>query len=155
MTQRVVTAADGNVSFGDPLSEIGHHHPRLGSTSIAHAFQQTEPVSDGDPNRTEADMRHITTTISGHHSAHDVQAALFWIFAGIIVVIAFGDVLTLLAVAFAIVTTAWWTSRKFEHRVARNDAKMASVTHLRPVLIEQRELKSTTAHASWRGPSAA
>jgi hypothetical protein len=95
------------------------------------------------------------TTISGHHGTHDTVAAAFWVLTGMLAVIAFGDVLTLLAVAFAIVTTAWWISRKFEHRVEGNDAKMASVTHLRPVLIDQRELKNTAAHASWRGPSAA
>ena len=95
------------------------------------------------------------TTISGHHGTHDTVAAAFWVLTGMLAVIAFGDVLTLLAVAFAVVTTAWWISRKFDHRVARNDAKMASVTHLRPVLIDQRELKNTAAHASWRDPSAA
>jgi hypothetical protein len=98
-------------------------------------------------------MRHIT--ISGYRGAHDAEAALFWIFAGIIVLIAFGDVLTLLGVAFAIVTAAWWISRRVEHRVARHDAEMASVTHLRPALTGQRDLKKTSAHASWRGPSAA
>ena len=95
------------------------------------------------------------TTISGHHGTHDTVAAAFWVLAGMLAVIAFGDVLTLLAVALVIVTTAWWVYREVEHRVERNDAEMAPVTHLRPVLIDQRELKHTTAHASWRGPSAA
>jgi len=98
-------------------------------------------------------MRHAT--ISGHNGTHDAEATAFWIFAGIIVVIAFGDVLTLLAVALAIVTTAWWISRQVEHRVAKNEAKVASVTHLRPALTGQRDLKKTSAHGSWRGPSAA
>jgi hypothetical protein len=111
------------------------------------------PVSDGVTNRSEADMRHIT--IKGHKGAHDVEAAVFWIFAGIIVVIAFGDVLTLLAVALAIVATAWWVSRKLEHRVARNDAPMGSVTRLGPALTGQRDLKRTSPHASWHGPRAA
>ena len=98
-------------------------------------------------------MRHIT--IKGHNGAHDAEAAVFWIFAGIIVVIAFGDVLTLLAVALAIVATARWVSRKLEHRVARNDAPTASVTHLRPALTGQRDPKTSSPHASWRGPRAA
>lgn len=97
-------------------------------------------------------MRH--TAISGQHDAHHTVAA-FWIIAGIIAVIAFGDVLTLLAVALAIVTTARWIFRQVEHRVERSDAEMAPVTHLRPGLIGQRDLKKTSAHASSRGPRAA
>ncbi len=95
------------------------------------------------------------TTIREHHGAHDVEAALFWIFTGIIMVIAFGDVLTLLAIASGIVATAWWVSRKLEHREARNDAMTASVTHLRPALTDQRDLKRTPAHSSRRTPHAA
>ena len=47
-------------------------------------------------------MRH---TISGHHVAHQMVAAL-WIIAGIFAVIVVGDAFALLALA--IVTTAWW-----------------------------------------------
>ena len=100
-------------------------------------------------------MRHITTTISGRHGTHDAEAAVFWIFAGIIMVIAFGDALTVLAVAVAIVTIISWIYSKVERRVARNDGEMAPVTHLRPAVTGQRDLKKTSAHASWRGPSAA
>jgi predicted outer membrane lipoprotein len=95
------------------------------------------------------------TTNSGHRGAYDAEAAVFWIFAGIIVVIAFRDALTLLAVAFAIITAAWRVSRNLEHRVARNDATMASVTHLRPALTGQRDLKRAPAQSSRRGPRAA
>jgi hypothetical protein len=98
-------------------------------------------------------MRH--TIISGRHGSHHAVAAAFWILAGIIVVIAFADALTVLAVASAIVTTVWWIYREVEHRVDRNDAQMAPVTHLRPAVTGQRDLKKTSAHASWRGPSAA
>jgi cbb3-type cytochrome oxidase subunit 3 len=97
-------------------------------------------------------MRH--TTISGHHGSQHTVAAAFWILAGIIVVIALGDALTLLAVAFAIVTTVWWIYRNVEHRAERNHAKMAPVTHLRPALTGQRDLKKTSAQASWRRPRA-
>ena len=95
------------------------------------------------------------TTNSGHHGAYDAEAAVFWIFAGIIVVIAFREVLPLLAFAFAIVTAAWWVSRSLEHRVARNDATMDLVTHLRPALTGQRDLKRVPAQSSRRGPRAA
>jgi Flp pilus assembly protein TadB len=98
-------------------------------------------------------MRH--TTISGHQGAHDAQAAVFWILCGIIVMIAFRDVLTLLAVALGILATAWWISREVERRMKRNDAEMATVTHLRPALTGQPALKKASAHASWHGPSAA
>ena len=49
-------------------------------------------------------MRHITTTIGGHRSTHNAEAAVFWIFAGVIVLIAIGDALAVLAAAIAIVT---------------------------------------------------
>jgi hypothetical protein len=98
-------------------------------------------------------MRHTTT--SAQHGTHHTVAAAFWILAGVIAVIAFGDALTLLAVALAIVTMARWIYREVEHRVERNDAKMAPVTHLRPALTGQRNLKTISAHASWRGPRAA
>jgi cbb3-type cytochrome oxidase subunit 3 len=98
-------------------------------------------------------MRH--TTISGHHGTHDTVAAAFWIVAGMLAVVAFGDVLALLAFALAIVTTAWWVYREVEHRVERNDAEMALVTQLRPALTDQRDQKKTSPHASWRGPRAA
>jgi hypothetical protein len=62
-------------------------------------------------------MQHIS--ISGRHSAGHryAIAAAFWIVVGTVAVIAFGDTLTLLAVALAIVMTAWWTCREVEHRV--------------------------------------
>jgi len=95
-------------------------------------------------------MRH--TTISGHHVAHQMVAAL-WIIAGIFAVIVVGDAFTLLALA--IVTTAWWIFRKAEHRLERNVAEMAPVIHLRPASTGQRDPKKTAAQASWRGPNAA
>jgi hypothetical protein len=67
-------------------------------------------------------MRPITT-ISGHHGARRMVAAAFWIVVGIVAMIAFGDILTLLAVALAMVTTAWWIGREVEHRVKRNGAR--------------------------------
>jgi hypothetical protein len=60
-------------------------------------------------------MRHIT--ISGHHVAHRPVTAALWILTGIIAVIVVGDTLTLLAIALAIVTTAWWTLSEVAHRV--------------------------------------
>jgi hypothetical protein len=102
----------------------------------------------------EADMWH--TTITGHHRDHHTVAAAFWIVAGVIAVIALGDAFMLLAVALAIVTIARWVYREATHRVVeRNDTGMAPVTHLRSALTDQRDLKNTSAHASWRGPSAA
>ena len=100
-------------------------------------------------------MRHATT-INGHHGDHYVEAAAFWILAGLIVLIAFGDFLTLLAGAFAIATAIMWIYRAVERRLERNsDADMASVSHLRSASSGQRHLTETSAHASWRGPKAA
>jgi len=50
---------------------------------------------------------------------------------------------------------AWWSYRQVEHRGERSDPRLAPVTHLRPALSAQRELNKTSAHALWRGPSAA
>jgi hypothetical protein len=99
----------------------------------------------------------VDTTSSGQHGTHLPIAEALWILAGIILLIAFGDALTLLALAFAIVTmtTAWWIYRKAEHRAERSDAQLAPVTHLRPAWTGHRDRKETSAHASWRGPSAA
>jgi hypothetical protein len=91
-------------------------------------------------------MRHITTTISGRHGTHEVEVAVFWIVAGSIIVIAFGDALAVLAVAIAIS----WMYRKVERRLERTDAEMAPVTRLRPGSTGQRDLKDTPARASRR-----
>jgi uncharacterized membrane protein YhiD involved in acid resistance len=99
-------------------------------------------------------MRHITTTISGHHGTRDAEAAVFWIFAGIILVIAFGDALAVLAIVLAIVTAISWIYRQVEHRLERSHAEMAPVTYLRPELTGQK-LEKTSAHASRPGPRAA
>jgi Flp pilus assembly protein TadB len=66
-------------------------------------------------------------TISGNHGArhHHAIAAAFWIVVGIIAVIAFGDTLTLLAVALAVVITAWLIRDEIKYRVKRNDARGA------------------------------
>jgi len=92
-------------------------------------------------------------TISGHSPIGEAV----WIVAGIIIMFAFGDAFVLSALAFGIVamTGASWTYRRAERRAERNDAEMAPVTHLRPALTAQRQLKETSAHASWHGPSAA
>jgi hypothetical protein len=97
-------------------------------------------------------MRH--TTIGGHHRAHDVEAAAFWIFAAVIVVIAFSEVLALLAVGFAIVTAAWWISHHRERRAATSVSQIASVTRLLPAPSDHHEV-APTSPAPWRGPSAA
>jgi hypothetical protein len=117
----------------------------LGSTSAARALHRTVVASRGDPNRSEADMRHITTTFSGHHGSHDTEAALFWIFAGIILLIAFGDAVAILAVVVAILTAVAWIYRTVEHRLQRNDAHTAPVTHLRPELSGQHDRASAPA----------
>ena len=91
-------------------------------------------------------MRHITTTVSGRLGTHEVEVAAFWIFAGIIIVIAFGDAFAVLAVAIAIS----WMYRKVEHRLERTDAEMAPVTRLRPELTGQRDFENTSARASRR-----
>jgi hypothetical protein len=99
-------------------------------------------------------MRHVTSTISGHRGSYDLEAAAFWIFAGIIVVIAFGDALAVLGIAIAIASVIAWIYSKVEHRMDGRDEAMAPVAHLRPQLTGQHDPKAS-AHAPWHGPRAA
>ena len=97
-------------------------------------------------------MHHTTT--NRHPGTHNV-AAVFWLLAGIIVLIATGDAFALVTVAAVIVTAVWWMIREIEHRVRNHRAEPANVIHLRPASTSQRQPNNTSAHASWRGPSAA
>ena len=100
-------------------------------------------------------MRHTTSTISGHRGSRDLEAAAFWIFAGIIVVIAFGDALAVLGIAIAIAAAIAWIYGKFEHRFESSDEQMAPVAHLRLGSTGQGEPNATSAPAPWDGPRAA
>jgi ABC-type protease/lipase transport system fused ATPase/permease subunit len=74
-----------------------------------------------------------------------------WSALGIIVVLAFGDLFVLLALAAAVVimATAWWTYRSTAHGGQNtSDAYLASVTQLRAAPAVQHDLR-------WHGPSAA
>jgi drug/metabolite transporter (DMT)-like permease len=95
------------------------------------------------------------TTTSEHRGTRYAEVAAFWILAGTILVIAFGDFLTLLGVALAIAAAVSWIYRAVEDRWESNDAETASVSHLRPALAGQRDLQKTSAHVSWHGPRAA
>jgi hypothetical protein len=94
------------------------------------------------------------TTTSGHHGTRDAEAVVFWIFAVIIMLIAFGEALTVLAAAVAIVTVISWIYRQVEQRLQRSHAEVAPVAYLRPELTGQKSEK-TSAHASRPGPRAA
>jgi uncharacterized membrane protein YhiD involved in acid resistance len=104
-------------------------------------------------------MQHTTVArrYDTHHSLADAlwnwRAEGLWVLAGVIVMLAFGDAFIVLALAVAIVAVAvtWLTFRNVEDRVQRNDAEMASVSHLHRALTGQHD----SAHAQWRGPSAA
>ena len=97
------------------------------------------------------------TTFSAHPGFHFPIAETLWVLAGIILILAYGDALVLSALALAIVwmTTAWWIHHRAAHGVQRNNAELASVTHLSRASTSRRDLKNTSAHANWRGPSAA
>jgi hypothetical protein len=96
-----------------------------------------------------------TTTISEHRGTRYAEVAGFWILAAIILVIAFGDFLTLLAFALGIAAAVSWIYRAVERRWENNDAEMALVSHLRPALTGQRDLQKVSAHMSSRSPRAA
>jgi hypothetical protein len=93
--------------------------------------------------------------VNEHRGPDFAEIALFWILAGILLVLAFGDFLTLLAGFFAVAIPISWVYRAVERRLERNDAEMAPVSHLRPALTSQSDLKKTSAHVSWHGPWAA
>ncbi len=97
-------------------------------------------------------MRHIT--IGGHHT-YDAEAVAFWIFAGIIMLIAFGEALAVLAVVFAIVAAISWIYREVERRFERNDEAAAPVTPLRPELTGHGGVAWTSADPRWHRPRAA
>jgi hypothetical protein len=100
-------------------------------------------------------MRHITSTIGGHHGTHDVEAVAFWVFGGMILLIAFGDALAVLAVAVATLTAVAWIYRKIEQRFERNDAHTAAVTHLRAEPVGRRDAQEAPAQALSHHPHAA
>jgi hypothetical protein len=97
------------------------------------------------------------TNSNGYNDSRFPLGEAVWISAGIIMVLAFGDVLVLLALALAIaaMTTAWWTYRKAQRGGQSNSAGLASVTQLRAASIGLPDLKKTSAPAPWHGPSAA
>ncbi|MCV7089756.1 hypothetical protein [Mycobacterium interjectum] len=98
-------------------------------------------------------MRHIT--IGAHRDTHDAEAVAFWIFGGIIMVIAFGEALAVLAATVALVAATSWIYRTIESRLGRNRVELAPVTALRPESIGQRDPKTTSADPTRRGPRAA
>ena len=81
-----------------------------------------------------------TTTISEHRGTGYAEVAAFWILAGVILVIAFGDFLALLGIALAAAAVISWLYRAVERRWETNHPDMASVSHLRPALTGQQDL---------------
>ncbi|OBI81076.1 hypothetical protein [Mycobacterium sp. 1245805.9] len=100
-------------------------------------------------------MRHITTTFGGHHGTRDLEAAAFWIFGAIILLIAFGDAVAVLAAAVAVVASIAWIYRKIERLWDRDKAHPAPVTHLRPEWADGYDAKEAPAQALSHHPHAA
>lgn len=98
-------------------------------------------------------MRHIT--VGTHRDTHDAEAIAFWIFGGVIMLIAFGEALAVLAAVFAIVAAGSWIYRKVERRFERNDQESAPVTALRPELTGRGDVAWNSADPRWLGPRAA
>jgi hypothetical protein len=96
-------------------------------------------------------MRHITLS----HDARDAEAIAFWVFGGIIMLIAFGEALAVLAGTVALVAAVSWIYHKVERRAERHDVGLAPVTRFRRELTAQRDPKMTSADPSHRGPRAA
>lgn len=102
-------------------------------------------------------MRHLT--IGGHNGTHDVEAIAFWVFGGIIMLIAFGEALAVLAGVFAVVAAISWIYRKVERRFERNGGRdaivPAPVTPLRLELTGHGDARWASADPGWHGPRAA
>lgn len=92
-------------------------------------------------------------TITGHHEARYPVAAALWIVAGVMLLLAVGDVVILLALAVTAVGMAitWSAHRTVVHRGQRNDVEVASVTQLRSAATGHRDLKKFSALAPWGG----
>jgi hypothetical protein len=92
---------------------------------------------------------------SGYADSHFPIGEAVWSAAGIIILLAFGDVLLLLALVAvtAAMAAAWWTYRSAARHAQTSDADLATVTQLRPGSTVQRRRQG--APAAWHGPSAA
>jgi hypothetical protein len=101
----------------------------------------------------EVDMSKSSINRRGH--SHHTAVAGFWLFAGMVALVAFGDVVAVLAVALAIVTVVLWTLREVEHRMQQDVAEVAPVTPLRLTSAGQSHLQNAPTHALWRAPRAA
>jgi uncharacterized membrane protein YhiD involved in acid resistance len=100
-------------------------------------------------------MRHITSTITGHHGNPDLEAAAFWVFGGIILLIAFGDAVAVLVAAVAILAAVAWIYRKIERRFERHDAPSAAVTQLHSEWFGRNDADEAHARALPHQPHAA
>ncbi|BBZ46700.1 hypothetical protein [Mycobacterium parmense] len=89
-------------------------------------------------------MGNATTTIGAEQRSRRAETVAFWILAGLIMVIAFGEALAVLVATSAVVAAVAWLYRKVERRLERSDTQMAGVSHL-PVL-------SMPGHASGSSP---
>lgn len=100
-------------------------------------------------------MRRITIG----HDTGDVEAVAFWVFGGIIMVIAFGEALAVLAATVVLVAAISWIYRKVERSFERNDERdaivRAPVTPLRLESTGHGDAAWTSADPGWHGPRAA
>jgi hypothetical protein len=90
----------------------------------------------------EVDMTTSRINEGGH--AHHTVTAVLWLLVGIVALVAFGDVVAVLAIALAIVTLVLW-----------GYTEMAPVTPLRPAFTSQSDAQHAPTPASWRAPRAA
>ncbi|OBK38020.1 hypothetical protein A5659_15310 [Mycobacterium sp. 1165196.3] len=94
----------------------------------------------------------MQTPTGGRFGARYPIAETLWIIAGTILLLAFGDVVIVLALAVGFVgmTAAWWIHR--DARPRSGDEALASVSHL-PA--DARDLTMASAHAPWHRRRAA
>jgi hypothetical protein len=133
---------------------MGHYRPTPGSLSPGQALEpSTVPRQAVRKGSSEVDMS--KSSINRHDHSHHTAVAGFWLFAGMVALVAFGDVVAVLALALAIVTLVLWAFREAEHRVQKDTVEVAPVTPLRPTSAGQSHLQNAPAQASWRAPRAA
>ena len=93
-------------------------------------------------------MRH--TNIRKRSDARYPIADTLWAIAGVILLLALGDVVIVLALALAAaaLVTTWWIRHNFAYRARSSDVALASVSHLPAI-------SCMSVHSSWHRHNAA
>jgi hypothetical protein len=104
--------------------------------------------------RTVSSLGEADTIIGKRSDARYPVAGILWAVAGVVLLLALGDVVIVLALALAAAAeaTAWWLHHYAGHCARNCDVALASVFHLRA---GHREPKQAFAYTLWHRHNAA